>query len=65
MPPDLPNDLKPGQRLERVLSQLPLHEHPTILDNLERKYRAEGALDMLREVKAYRRLSAEAPPRAK
>ena len=47
---------KPGQILAKILSEMPLRDRPQFLAHLERKYRAESDLMMLRELKAYREL---------
>ncbi len=67
MPSDPPLIPRPGERLALILAKIPAWEHPIVLERMERKYLAEGTLDLLREVKAYRRLLEEQakPPRSK
>ena len=60
-----PDKPKPGRQLEQVIQRFPIQKHPAFLDHLERKYRAAADLDMLREIKAYRQLAAQAPLRVK
>ena len=58
---------KPGHVLAQVIQRAEPWEHPLILERLERKYLVEGNLELLREVRAYRRMLMEQakPPRAK
>jgi hypothetical protein len=52
MPPQ-PQE-EPGAAAERVLAQMPEADLKPFLAYLEQKYRREGDLVMLREVRAYR-----------
>ena len=61
MPP--PSNLKPGERLAQVIQRIPLQERSAFLDSLEKEFRASGDLEMLREIRAYRALAAQAPLR--
>jgi hypothetical protein len=56
---------KPGQILAKILNEMPPQDRPQFLDHLERKYRAESDLMMLRELKAYHEMSRFSPTSTK
>ena len=58
MPSAPPRRNKPGRHLAHLMEQAKPEQRHTILDYLERKYLAEGDLSLLREVRAYRSLTA-------
>ena len=59
MPSDPPRRNKPGRHLAHLMEQAQPEQRHIILDYLEKKYLAEGDLSLLREVKAYRLLTAK------
>ncbi len=56
-PPKLPSQ---GERLALMLEEIPLHDHPSVLDEVERRFRTAGDLEVLREIKAYRAARGDA-----
>ncbi len=56
-PPSFPSL---GERLAQMLEEIPLHDHPSVLDEVERRFRTAGDLEVLREIKAYRAARGEA-----
>lgn len=48
--------LPPGQTVASLIHQIPESERPAFLAVAEQQFRLAGDLEMLREIKAYRRL---------
>lgn len=51
---------KPGEQLARVMQTMRQEDHLPFLELIEQKFRREGAMDLLKEVLAYK--AAQLPP---